>query len=78
LLGLQRNDLFMPMHDGAVGLDWPLHNLVAIVQVDDDDVRLRVVGGFLADADIVVGFKGLAPISMLEVVFQWGIGLHMS
>lgn len=48
------------MHDGAVGLDGPAHDTVAILEIDNDDFRLRVVVKLLSDADVVVGFEGAA------------------
>jgi hypothetical protein len=47
------------VHDGTVGLDGPAHDIVVVLEVDDDDFGL---GGFvqlLADAEVVVGLERL-------------------
>ena len=45
------------MHDGAVGLDGPAHDVVAILEVDDEDFGLSAAFGLLPYADKVVGFE---------------------
>jgi len=50
------DDLTRPVHDGAVGLDGPARDVVAILEIDDQDFGL---GGFrllLADANVGVRF----------------------
>lgn len=64
LLGLQRNDLLVVVHDGTVGLDGPPNDVVAILEVDYDDFGGRGLVGLLPDADVRVGFKGLASGSI--------------
>lgn len=54
LLSLERDDLPMPVHDCTVSLDWPAHDLVIMLEVDNDDFRLSIVGEFLAYANIVI------------------------
>ena len=39
------------MHDGAVGLDRPPYNVVAILEVDDDNLRLSIIIELLAHAN---------------------------
>lgn len=47
----------LTMHDGAVGLDGPPHDAVAIFEVDDDDLRRRTALRLLPHADEMVGFE---------------------
>lgn len=44
------------MHDGTVGLYGPLHDAVAIFEVDDDALRVGVLISLLPHADEMVGF----------------------
>lgn len=43
-LGLESNDLFVPVHDSTVGLDRPARYVVAILELDNDNFGL---GGFV-------------------------------
>jgi hypothetical protein len=43
-LSFQSNDLFIPVHDSTVGLDGPARYVVAIFQLDNDNLGL---GGFI-------------------------------
>lgn len=54
-LGLERNDLLIPMHDGTIGLDRSPHDLIAFLEVDDDDFRRCFFTSLLTHTDIVVG-----------------------
>jgi hypothetical protein len=57
LLRLESNNLFAEVHDGTVSLDGPSDDIVAILEIDDDD--LRGIGGFgrLTDTDVMVGLE---------------------
>ena len=44
------------MHNGTVGLDRPLGDLIVVLEVNDDDLGLGAFGYDLSDADVVVGF----------------------
>jgi hypothetical protein len=46
------------MHNGTVGLDWPLHHAVSILEVDDEDLWLGAFVDFLPYANKVIGFEG--------------------
>lgn len=59
LVGLERDDLPLPVHDGAVGLDRPSCDLIIVLQINDDNLRVGIFGQLLANADIVIGLKGL-------------------
>ena len=64
-LGFERNDLLVPVHDSAIGLDWPLGDLIVVLEVNDDDFGIaRALGVLLSDTDIVVGFKRLRTINI--------------
>jgi hypothetical protein len=54
------------VHDGTIGLDWPTEDVVAILQVYNDNFRLGGIVGFLTDAEVVVGFKGLGEREKLD------------
>lgn len=54
LLRLKRDDLPTPVHDCTIGLDWPAHDSVVMLEIDDDDLRLSIFGDFLAYANIVI------------------------
>lgn len=59
LICLEGDDLPLPVHDGTVGLDWPSCNLIVVLEIDNDDLRVGILGQLLADADIMIGLKGL-------------------
>lgn len=42
------------MHDRTVGLDGPPHDAVAMLEIDDDDLRLGILIHLLPHADEVV------------------------
>ena len=48
------------MHNGTVGLDRSLNNLIVILEVDYDDLRLVTVGEGLSDTNVMIGFQSLA------------------
>ena len=60
---LERDNLPVPVHDGAVGLDGPAHDVAMVFEVDDDDFGLGFFAGFLTDANEIVGFECLSRIS---------------
>lgn len=37
-LGLESNDLLVPVHDGTVGLDGAAGDIVAVLELDDDNL----------------------------------------
>ena len=45
----------MPMHDCTVGLNWPLDDLIVVLEVDYDDLGGSAVRDGLADAYVVIG-----------------------
>lgn len=55
-LGFERNDLLVPVHDGAIGLDWPPDDIEVVLEVDDDDLGRGALVSLLADTDIVIRF----------------------
>ena len=48
------------MHNGTVGLDRSLNDLIVILEVDYDDLRLVTVGEGLSDTNVMIGFQSLA------------------
>lgn len=44
------------MHNGTVGLDRSLNDLIVILEVDYDNLRLVTVGEGLSDTDVMIGF----------------------
>lgn len=54
---LECNDLLVPMHNGAVGLDWSTNDIVALFEFDDEDFRLRLLAELLTNADERVGLE---------------------
>ena len=57
LLSFEGNDLLVPVHNGAIGLDGSLHDFIVVFEVDDDDFGVAgALRNFLPDADIVIGF----------------------
>jgi hypothetical protein len=63
LLGPKRNDGLFPVHDGTVGLDGAAHDIVVVLQVDDDDFGLGGLVQLLADAEVVVGLERLCELA---------------
>lgn len=57
-LGLESDDLALPVHDGTVGLDGTSGDIVAVLQVDDDDFG-RAAGLLFSDANVRVGLECL-------------------
>lgn len=47
------------MHDGTIGLDWPTRDIVAILELDDDDFGLGGLVLLFSDTDIGVGLECL-------------------
>ena len=45
------------MHNGAVGLDGPAHDIVVVLEIDDDDLWLCIVVNLLPHADVVVALE---------------------
>ena len=58
-LGLECNDLLMPVHDGTIGLNGPSDDIVAVVELDDDYFGLRGFINFLTDTEKLVGLERL-------------------
>lgn len=54
-LGLESNYLTGPVHDGTISLDGPPRNVVAILQLDDDDLGLCGFALLFSDAHVGVG-----------------------
>ena len=46
----------MPVHDGTFSLDRALDDLIVVLEVDYDDLRVGTFRYRLADADVVVRF----------------------
>jgi hypothetical protein len=61
-LGFEGDDLAVPVHDGTVGLDRPSRNVVAILELDDDNLGLRGLVLLFSDAHVVVGFECLREL----------------
>ena len=55
------------MHNGTVGLDRSLNDLIVILEVDYDDLRLVIVGEGLSDTDVMIGFQSLAYSQSLSL-----------
>ena len=53
-LGLERDDISVPVHDSTVGIDRAPGDFIVVLEVDDDDLWLLFIAEFLSDADIVV------------------------
>lgn len=58
-LCLEGNDLLCPVHDCTIGLDWASRDIVALLQVDDDNFRLCGIVLLLPNADEAVGLERL-------------------
>ena len=58
-LGLEGDDHPVPVHDGTVGLDGPPCDVVAILQLDNDDFWGGILALLLADTDVVIGLECL-------------------
>jgi hypothetical protein len=58
-LGLERNDLLVPVHDSTISLNGPSDDIVSIFQLDDDHFWLGGFIYFLADAKELVGLERL-------------------
>lgn len=58
-LRLECDDVLAPVHDGAVSVDRPPHDIVVVLQVNNDDLRLVIFVELLANADIVIRFESL-------------------
>lgn len=58
-LSLERDDVLAPVHDGTVGVDWSPHDLIVVLQVNNNNLRLIIFVELLANADVVVRFEGL-------------------
>lgn len=58
-LSLEGNDLAVPVHDGTVGLDGPAGDVVAILELDDDDLWLCGFVLLLANTNVGIGFECL-------------------
>lgn len=59
-LSLESNNLSVPVHDGTVGLDWPTGDVVAILELDDNDLRLGRFVLLFSHTDVGVGLECLA------------------
>ena len=66
-MGFERNDLLIPMHDGAIGLDWSFDDLIVVLQVNENYFRIaRALRVLLSHTDIVIGLKCLLQQSDLS------------
>jgi hypothetical protein len=59
-LSLESNDLSVPVHDGTVGLDRPTGDVVAILELDDNDLRLGSFVLLFSHTHVGVGLECLA------------------
>lgn len=59
LLGLEGDDVEVPVHDSTIGLDRPSGDIIVVLQVDDDDLGRCGLVLLLADADVVIGLESL-------------------
>lgn len=50
------------MHDGIVGLDGSADNIIAILEVDNDDFGCGIIINLLANANISIGFESLQQL----------------
>lgn len=66
------------MHDGTVGIDGSLDNLIIVFEIDDDHLRFVIFVDFLSNADIVVRLQSLAcGVSMLKSqLMEQGLHTH--
>lgn len=55
-LRLEGNNVLAPVHDGTVSVDGAPEDLIVVLKVDNDNLRLVVFVELLADTDIVIGF----------------------
>lgn len=58
-LGLEGDDVLAPVHDRTVGIDRSPHDLIVVLQVNNDDLWLVVLFELLANTDIVIRFESL-------------------
>ena len=58
-LGLQGDDLLIPVHDGTVGLDGPSRHVVAILEFDNDNFGRSALVLLFSYANVRVGFECL-------------------
>lgn len=58
-LSFEGDNVLAPVHDGTVSVDRPPHDLIVVLQVNNDDLWLVVLIELLANTDIVIGFEGL-------------------
>lgn len=54
LLGLEGDDVEVPVHNSTVSLDGPAGDIVVVLQVDDDDLGRSGLVLLLAYADVVI------------------------
>ncbi len=66
------------MHNGTVGLDRSLDDLIVILEVDYDDLWLVTVGEGLSDTDVMIGFQSLAYSQSLSLREGITKNLHKS
>lgn len=55
-LGLEGNDVLVPVHDRTVGVDGPAGDFIVILEVDDDDLWLVFFANLLPYANVPVRF----------------------
>lgn len=55
-LGLEGDDVLVPVHDRTVRVNWPAHNIIVVLQIDDNDLGLVLVIKLLPNANVVIGF----------------------
>jgi hypothetical protein len=58
-LSLEGDNVLAPVHDRTVGIDRPPHDLIVVLQVNNDDLWLVVLIELLANTNIVIRFEGL-------------------
>ena len=59
LIRLEGDDLLVPVHNGTVSLNWPPNDLIIVLQVNDYNLGIGVLAGFLSNANEVVGLQSL-------------------
>lgn len=53
-LGLESNDVTVPVHDSTIRIDRALDDFIVVLQVNDDNLRLVLLGELLPDTHEVV------------------------
>lgn len=63
----------MPVKNSTVCFDRPFNDLVAILEIDDDNLRLRIFARLLPNADEIIRLKGLARGQSHLLVIQFSV-----